>query len=161
MRGDRGFVYFIACAELKAMKIGFTTGNPWARVSALQTGCAAPLDLIAYVEGTMDEEREFHRVFDPIRLQGEWFSVVGKLDDFFFYVSDYARQNDKGRRITRQQLDAAIWDCCIIGLVMPGMDEEAHNATADLSPWAPLVAEHRQYTAEFDAASERAHGYVH
>jgi len=155
MKKDRQFVYFIAAGHADAVKIGFTTGNPWARVSALQTGCPTPLDLIAYVSASMDEEKEFHRAFAPLNIQGEWFSIAGKLSDFLWYLADYAKPNN--REITRDQLGAAIWDCCIVGMCPSTMPEQEYNATVDLSVWQSLVDEHDAFLAEFDRKVANVH----
>ena len=85
-----GFVYFIApeallCRqqddELRYVKIGYTGNKPEARLAALQTGCPAPLTLIAYIDGSPELERDFHNTFADLRMTGEWFCVAHKLEN--------------------------------------------------------------------------------
>lgn len=76
-----GTIYFIACEPVSAVKIGFTQKTVAARLSALQTGCPAPLRVMATVPGSLAEERLMHLTFAPLHIQGEWFRLDGKLLD--------------------------------------------------------------------------------
>lgn len=83
-----GFVYFIACEPMSAVKIGYTRCSPYARLSALQTGCPSPLKLLAYVPATIDEEGRLHEAFAPLHIQGEWFRDDLKLRDLIQWLGD-------------------------------------------------------------------------
>jgi len=74
-----GFVYFIEAEKLGVVKIGFSDSHPDRRLRELQTGCPAPLKLLAYFEGTANEERQLHRTFSDLRSHGEWFRLDGDL----------------------------------------------------------------------------------
>lgn len=67
------YVYFIQADESGPIKIGFTTGDPRHRLSALQAGNPAALKLLGAIKGSSAREREFHTTFAEWRLQGEWF----------------------------------------------------------------------------------------
>lgn len=76
-----GWVYLIGPKEwtLNRVKIGFTQGNPRARLRQLQTGSPFDLQLYGYFEGTTDLERVLHKAFQPVREQGEWFRTDGRM----------------------------------------------------------------------------------
>lgn len=90
----KGFVYFVAMGDYSEetwIKIGFTSGNVYARRNALQTGCPYALDVLAYAPGTIEDEAELHRRFAAFRGFGEWFCLEGSLQA---YVSDLIRQSE-------------------------------------------------------------------
>lgn len=76
-----GNIYLIACAEPMAVKIGFTRGDPRARLKQLQVGCPAQLVLIGWAPGDMQDEREYHAKLAPFRISGEWFLLVPEAND--------------------------------------------------------------------------------
>lgn len=81
--GDaEGFIYFIGAGEPQPIwvKVGFTAGNPMARLKNLQTGCPLPLNLIGYVLGTVVGEQELHDVFRGERTVGEWFVLTDYVE---------------------------------------------------------------------------------
>jgi hypothetical protein len=43
------------------------------RIRAIQTSCPYALYFIGHIQGTLTQEREIHKTFDHLRLQGEWF----------------------------------------------------------------------------------------
>src|SRR5438876_654439 len=63
-------VYFVRGGD--AVKIG-RTGNLAARLKALATASAVPLELLAAVPGGRPEEARLHRRWRHLRLRGEWF----------------------------------------------------------------------------------------
>lgn len=65
-------IYFAYCGSLDRLKIGTTTELK-KRLSALQTGCPEPLELIGTIPGGRVEEAALHREFQHLRLKGEWF----------------------------------------------------------------------------------------
>lgn len=70
-----GMVYIIAIGEpyITHVKVGFTRGNPYARMRDLQTGCPYSMRMIGFMFGTVDRERELHDALSDERAQGEWF----------------------------------------------------------------------------------------
>jgi excisionase family DNA binding protein len=70
-------VYFIEGAP-GFVKIGYTT-NLAKRIRALQCGCPAEIDLLAYVRGDGKLEREYHRRFAAWRGAGEWFRLCPEI----------------------------------------------------------------------------------
>lgn len=76
---DQGQVYFIACTETNRVKIGFTRGDPIARLRALQTGSAGQLRLMCARPGTPEMERDLHHRFRECNIHGEWFQPNDEL----------------------------------------------------------------------------------
>lgn len=76
-----GYVYFIAPEQRPPdrVKIGFTSGNPEARLANMQTGSPERLRVLAYVQADKSLEGMLHEAFAPLRLHGEWFALDGKL----------------------------------------------------------------------------------
>lgn len=74
-----GFVYFIAAETVGAVKIGFSRNHPRARLKQLQTGCPAPLKLLAFIEGAPDDEAGLHKRFTDLKIHSEWFRLEGPL----------------------------------------------------------------------------------
>lgn len=123
-----GEVYFIACLPLGAMKIGFTRSGVVNRLSALQTGCPAPLKLYACFPGTMDDERRLHEAFAPLHIQGEWFRFEGKLHHFACYLGE---TRDRGC------FEQALHDVLMQGIWNPSdpLDEDQYLATGNWKPF--------------------------
>lgn len=70
-------VYFIRSPQ--GIKVGYSE-DVQARLRQLQTGNAARLKLIAVIpRANREVEQEFHRIFAPWRLAGEWFSATGPV----------------------------------------------------------------------------------
>lgn len=70
-----GLVYFIGVGGeyITHVKIGYTRHNPYARMRDLQTGCPFRMELLGYVLGNQDMERELHSVLGEFCTSGEWF----------------------------------------------------------------------------------------
>lgn len=77
-----GFVYFIKSPSLNAVKVGFTAGDPRARLKKLQVGSADDLELIGWADGTMADEKKWHLRYNSYRVRGEWFRLEGEFEDF-------------------------------------------------------------------------------
>lgn len=73
-----GFVYFIAIGEpyVTQVKVGFTAGDPYARMKTLQTGCPFEMRMLGFVVGNKGQEAELHDVLRDERLKGEWFEYT-------------------------------------------------------------------------------------
>jgi hypothetical protein len=83
-------IYFIACADASAVKIGITTqtyhASPesaaFARLGQAQVNCPLQLDLVGLCDGGRYEEAEIHQRFSEFRIRGEWFRLVGPVAEF-------------------------------------------------------------------------------
>lgn len=73
------WVYFIQAGEGGPIKIGWTGGNPLARLRDLQTGNHEPLKLRGCFPGTFEDEQALHARFASSRMTGEWFKVGPEL----------------------------------------------------------------------------------
>jgi hypothetical protein len=69
-----GITYVIGATERAVVKIGRTTGNPRARMSAMQTGSPVPLVLLATLPHPRWED-VLHAHYAEQRQQGEWFAL--------------------------------------------------------------------------------------
>ena len=110
-----GTVYFISCTETNRVKIGFTTGEPIARLKSLQTGSAGQLRLMCSHPGSMDDERNLHERFAECRLHGEWFQPN---DDLIKHMLGIVYV--EGCRADRDGYQPASW--VIVGLAL--LEEE-------------------------------------
>lgn len=129
-----GYVYFIACEPMEAVKIGFTSKNPFSRLAALQTGSPAPLKMLGYVPGTQDEERKLHAAFSPLGIHREWFRLEWKLRDFVFYLTG----DLVGFEISRQRFLNALHDVLMQGMWNPHQYEipsDDYDLTGDWEPF--------------------------
>lgn len=72
-------VYFVRAGAV--VKVG-TSQDVRARLRTLQTGCPEPLQLLAVMRGGRAEEAEVHRLFDYLRIHGEWFRAEPELMRF-------------------------------------------------------------------------------
>lgn len=75
-------VYFIQHGEGGEIKIGTTCGNPYARMSTLQTGTPLELRLLVSIPGGVAEEVAVHERFAALRVRGEWFRPEPALLEF-------------------------------------------------------------------------------
>lgn len=74
-----GWVYVAEAVGQDLFKIGRTGGDPFDRLSQLQTGCPHKLDLLAAISWPNPEELEkaLHGLLDAqkVRVIGEWFRL--------------------------------------------------------------------------------------
>lgn len=76
-------IYVIQAGESdQAIKVGWTDGNPWARMRELQTGNAYRLRLLGFYEASRSNEAIFHKLLAPVKLEGEWFAWCGLVERF-------------------------------------------------------------------------------
>ena len=66
-------IYFIQAGVLGPVKVGYTNSNPKGRLQSLQTGSPYKLRLIGHCGGNRTGERILHRMFEPFKMEGEWF----------------------------------------------------------------------------------------
>lgn len=77
---DEGYVYFITIGEPAIwVKIGYTAGDPYARMANLQTGCPYPMTMAGFVLATIGLEQDLHSVLAEYRKQGEWFELSERV----------------------------------------------------------------------------------
>lgn len=81
---SEGYVYFIQAVHGGPIKIGTGT-DPQRRLTQLQTGHPAQLQILAIVKGGVKLERELHDRFASVRIHGEWFEPC---DDLLGLVED-------------------------------------------------------------------------
>lgn len=135
-----GFVYFIACEPLEAVKIGYTSGKPRARMASLQTGCPSPLKLLASVPASLDDERRLHEAFTPLCIQGEWFRNECKLRDLIHWITQHGEIVDS----TRERFEAALHDVLMQngGWYPYGpIAQDEYDQTGDWQPFRELLWE--------------------
>lgn len=78
-QGEKGTIYAIGIPGAHVVKIGRTQGCVQRRLSALQVGHNAPLELLAHVkvEANVSRiEKTIHAFFKAERDRGEWFAIV-------------------------------------------------------------------------------------
>jgi hypothetical protein len=90
-------VYFIQVGSEGLVKIGHS-GDPTARMRALQTSHAEALRLLGVVRGGRREELEIHRKFAGFRVSGEWFLPDMKLLEFAWYGKEIPPLTDADRK---------------------------------------------------------------
>lgn len=73
-------LYFIEAIGTDFVKVGICTGDPYARLSSLQTGCPFELRVLAHRPGTHREEAAVHALLESSRVRGEWFRRTPALD---------------------------------------------------------------------------------
>lgn len=73
-------IYFVACPQANAVKIGaMWGGNPYHRLMTLQVGCPFDLELLAVCDGGDKAEAALHDRFAEHRIRGEWFRLTDEL----------------------------------------------------------------------------------
>lgn len=78
-------VYFATARELGMVKIGYAK-DVSRRLSFLQTGCPAKLEMEAVIDGGKDLERSLHEVFRPYRKRGEWFDLAPAVEMAIHFI---------------------------------------------------------------------------
>lgn len=71
-------VYFIRAETTGRVKIGWSN-NPEKRLRGLQTGSAERLSLLRLTPGGVAEEAAFHKLFDHLWVDGEWFNYCDEM----------------------------------------------------------------------------------
>ena len=66
------YVYFFRTVGAPFVKIG-ASEFPEGRMREYAKMCPLPLEMVAQISGWLNEEARFHRHFEHLRLQGEWF----------------------------------------------------------------------------------------
>jgi hypothetical protein len=74
------FVYFIACLNADAIKIGMARDVD-RRLRALQGACPYLLQIMAVTPGARETEFAYHKRFAGLHLHGEWFQYSSPIQD--------------------------------------------------------------------------------
>lgn len=83
--------YILSNKATGLLKIG-RTSDVKARISALECGAGARLELLLVIEE--DVENKLHKHFKSLRMQGEWFADDGRIAKF---IHEYAQAQQEGR----------------------------------------------------------------
>lgn len=81
---ENGTIYFVKSTYNHEIKIGFTSGDVFKRLSSLQTSHPYQLELLTTIPGDTVFEKSLHKQFEQYRLKGEWFKPHPEL---VFYIS--------------------------------------------------------------------------
>lgn len=130
-----GSIYFVVCDPMDAVKIGFTSGDPYQRLSGLRGACPAPLRLVAYFPGSLDEERRLHEAFAFLNIHREWFRLSGKLQQMIDYLCcDYPDPHT-----SRERFEDAVHDVLFVGFPHPDEKPESAAIYASTGRWEPFA----------------------
>lgn len=133
----QGFVYFVECLPLEAVKIGFTRGSPRERLKGLQCGSPAPLRLNCYFPGSLEDERRLHQSFAFLRIHGEWFRASGKLSDMLYFLTS---GSPDGRNVGEDRFEHAVLYALYEGRPdEPPEVRQIYDQTGDWRPFADLI----------------------
>ena len=77
-------IYFIQSGNDGPIKIGYSKSDKtlMRRIYAMQTFNSKTLNLLKTIEGGFKEERKIHRLFEYLKLMGEWFKPDMELIEF-------------------------------------------------------------------------------
>lgn len=73
-------IYFIRDTSSGHIKVGYTAAKPLARLSSLQIGTSARLELVGVIDGERADEKALHEALSVYREGGEWFRPCALLD---------------------------------------------------------------------------------
>jgi hypothetical protein len=80
-------VIYFAQEDSGHIKIGYTEGEPEARIKSLQTGSPTPITLLLAIEGDRAAENGLHQRFSKHRLCGEWFKPSPEIVSYIISQS--------------------------------------------------------------------------
>lgn len=81
-------------AKPSFIKIGYCKESLYSRVKKLQTGCPFKLDVIAFFDGDMRDEKEIHRKLSGRRIRGEWYK--DGMETFLLIGVPFSSQAKRG-----------------------------------------------------------------
>jgi hypothetical protein len=95
---DGSFVYLFHCVDTDIYKIG-KSDNPSSRINDIRGGCPYELELYAQtwlpsVTGAYAYESHLHKMFDTLRMEGEWFKLKEELVDIVIddFMTPYSKK---------------------------------------------------------------------
>jgi hypothetical protein len=74
-------IYFVLAEGLERCKIGFSL-EPKTRMYALGTSSPVSLEFLGAIEGSKEDEKVLHRIFDWLKIKGEWYKYTSPLVEF-------------------------------------------------------------------------------
>lgn len=83
-------IYAVWAEGTPYIKIGWVDRPSWLkkRVQILQVGCPFELQLIAQIEGTLDEEQAIHLMLQDSLERGEWFRLGTSVRQVLAQMAD-------------------------------------------------------------------------
>jgi hypothetical protein len=90
-----GYVYFVQEAELKRIKIGFTTSHPLSRLKTLANASSQELVFLGFQIGDELLEKKLHGKFKFLHCRNEWFHAGPDLlayIDRLSYGSEFEKE---------------------------------------------------------------------
>ncbi len=93
-------VYFVTCRDANAVKIGSSL-DPYSRLTEIQWGCPLVLALEAVQDGGFEEEFQFHRRFEDVRIRGEWFTITPMIEAIMEASPALPAPRDDGKPVRR------------------------------------------------------------
>lgn len=78
-------LYFIACGDV--VKIGKAV-DVNARIKILQTGCPAPISVVAWFDNAGHREGDLHKRLSHLRVSGEWFRNTEEVAEVIKELKD-------------------------------------------------------------------------
>ncbi len=75
----KGYVYFLHCPLLNAIKVGFSFSAPLMRWRSFATTFPYPVICLGWCDGNLKAEREWHNKFSKSALLNEWFLWSPKI----------------------------------------------------------------------------------
>lgn len=97
-------VYFIRGERSGNVKIGYTSGDVDKRLGNLLTSSSEELHLLKSIpEGTLKDEKAFHKRFERSHLTREWFRYQPEISIYLGDLSDFDKMNLFRLRIFEDQ----------------------------------------------------------
>ena len=87
--GDPTGVVYVIAADSGEIKIGYSSGDGWKRLRALQTSCPMGLKILFTFSANRGDERRLHSYFKSSRIRGEWYRLSAEIRVF---ISDVERE---------------------------------------------------------------------
>lgn len=78
----RDYIYFVECAALSAVKIGYARSDIRNRLQQLQCGCPSELTLLGFLKGSRIEEAKVHLAIGSLygHYRAEWFHKIHAVE---------------------------------------------------------------------------------
>lgn len=87
---ELGYVYIVYADTLGTVRIGWTS-RPDRRPIQLSPSTPAPLNYLALLPGTKDDEQQLQHKFSHLHLHGSWYRYTKEMHDFVVWSRDHWR----------------------------------------------------------------------
>lgn len=87
-------IYLIKCGEINLCKIGYSY-NVRSRLSALQTSTPYDIKVVSEIDGDIIYEKHIHKMFNHLKVRGEWFKYTDEIIKFFNAKEDWVLSSRK------------------------------------------------------------------